>query len=100
MDIPLATVSICYSRTLRISSFDFGIKFRRLIITTPDDVETKRGALSSVNGSLLVYACALDGVGFHAAYNKARYLNAGLRELRRRGERAWVVLLDADIFGS
>ncbi len=96
-DISFVTVCICYSRTYQITSPDLGLKFNRLVITVSDDKGTKRAVLSSRNSKLSVYAGKLYGGGFHAAYNKARYLNAGLKELRRRGARGWVILLDADI---
>ena len=94
--INYVTISFGYADSLR-NTFSQQILGIRVIVTVPDDLETRRVVLAAKNSELFTLDCAFDGVGFHAAYNKARYLNIGLRELRRRGARGWVILLDADI---
>ena len=79
------TISAGYSKNLSASFASSQAISEWVILTVPDDVETRRAVASLDDSSVFVHECDFEGAGFHAAYNKGRYLNVGLRELRRRG---------------
>ena len=83
------------------------LKFDRwVVVTVADDDQTIRLCALEGLDCCIVKDMKPGGQGFHAAYNKSRFINAGLRFLREQCSILqksdcvtddWAVMLDADV---
>lgn len=104
MRLCAVTLSVSYSdylvSTLRNrSQFDDFV-----VVTVPDDAETISLCGQEGLRCCIVQDTRAGGIGFHAAYNKSRFINSGLRHLREQASKEsysgtddWAVVLDADV---
>ena len=86
------TVCIDFSGTLAQCLRNRSLVDHWVVVTTPDDTATIE--LCELNG-IDHLAVATRRTGFHAATNKALYLDEGIRAALELAE--WVLILDADV---
>lgn len=104
----LSAVSVCisYSEYLEQCLCNRKQFDRWAIVTVPDDKATSKLCAQSGLECCIAQDLSAGGLGFHAAHNKSRFINAGLRYLRRRLRReqaqnvtsgSWIIVIDADV---
>ena len=77
-----------------------------VIVTVPDDKASSRLCKKANLDCCITQDVSAKSLGFHAAHNKSRFINAGLRylrgqvqdeEARNSANCSWIIIIDADV---